>query len=81
MPVQRELLDRISEDEKQYSPEQIVIGLSQSEKYPDIASKTRKYLDQGYAPKQILMGIKQSEVKDKPTEKIDPFAQFDKIFF
>ena len=59
MPVTNELLTQISGYEKQgYSSDDILKGIEQSPKYPDVAKKIGGYRKGNYNPDDILKGIK-----------------------
>jgi hypothetical protein len=62
MAVPFEVVNKIKEYEAQgYSPDEIVQGMAQSEKYPDLAKKVQAYQSQ-YSAQEILDGIKSAEV-------------------
>lgn len=78
MPVPKELIDKIFEYERainpetnqpKYTKEDIVLGLSQSENYPDVSEKIRIHLDAGVQPEEILSKIRGADVVGQEREK------------
>jgi len=78
MPVPKELIDKIYEYESaidtvtgqpKYTKEDIVIGLSQSENYPEIAEKIRVHLEAGVQPEEILSKIRGADIVGMQREK------------
>lgn len=74
MPISQDLLNKISEYEKQgETPDRIVRGLAQSKNYPDVASKLQDYLSQNEKPDYsgVLQKLKSSSVTEIPKSFID----------
>lgn len=74
MPITKDLLDKISNYEKQgYNTSKIVEGISFSKNYPDVAEKIKTYKAQGHNDDLILRSIKQSPIKSiSPLPTITP---------
>ena len=72
MPITNDVLNKISSYEKQgYSADDILQGIEQSGKHPDISDKVKKYRQDNYSSDDILKGLKSSPVSKAPKEVID----------
>ena len=70
MAVTKELIDKISEYQKQgYTSDEIYNGIATSENYPKVAQKAITYRSDGYTPDEIIQGIINSPV-DAGIEKV-----------